>query len=329
MMLPGNGPRGSVSHFSSLPGSVQTRYPLESVFQPWAQVPAPPYQRIIILISCQVRPDSRHWILPRLLVLLALIGVLALIGWALSHQRTSDHWEEVARARYYLAQGQTEPAFQAVAAIRDEKPGAAEGLTIAGQVLLQRGNVSPARRILERSLRIKPEQADAAKMLAAIYLAAGDGQLAVTLLRRAAVLDPRDFRPWYALGKVYHDLGNLSESADAYAQALQRSPPAEEAKESRIGRIRSLLDANRAIDATAELEEIQIRNPDLPEVLALAARQARDLGRLDKSLDLADRALRLDSDNFDAYLARARAYFQLRQPKKALEDLQQGLEGEP
>jgi len=194
---------------------------------------------------------SRHWVLPRLLVLLALIGVLALIGWALSHQRTSDHWEEVARARHYLAQGQTEPAFQAVAAIRDEKPGAAEGLTIAGQVLLQRGNVSPARRLLERSLRIKPEQADAAKMLAAIYLAAGDGQLAVTLLRRAAVLDPRDFRPWYALGKVYHDLGNLSESADAYAQALQRSPPAEEAKESRIGRIRSLLDANRAIDATA------------------------------------------------------------------------------
>ena len=64
-------------------------------------------------------------------------------------------------------------------------------------------------------------------------------------------------------------------------------------------------------------------------MLALAARQARDLGRLDKSLDLADRALRLDSDNFDAYLARARAYFQLRQPKKALEDLQRALKVNP
>src|SRR5436309_1730504 len=94
---------------------------------------------------------SSHSIVPRVLVLFALTGVLALIGWALSHQRTSDHWQEVAKARYYLAQGQTEPAFQAVAAIRDEKPGAAEGLTIAGRVLLQRGNVSPARRLLERS----------------------------------------------------------------------------------------------------------------------------------------------------------------------------------
>jgi tetratricopeptide (TPR) repeat protein len=272
--------------------------------------------------------DPPHSIVPRLLVLFALIGVLALIGWALT-QRTSDHWEEVARARRYLEQGQTDPAFQAVAAIRDERPGAAEGLAIAGRILLQRGNVSPARRILERSLRIKPEQADAAKMLAAIYLAAGDGQLAVKLLRRAAELDPPDFRPWYALGKVYHDLGNFKESAEAYAQALQRSPPSEEAKESRIGRIRSLLDANRAIDASAELEEIRNQNPDVPEVLALAARQARDLGRLNESVDLANRALRLDSNNFDAYLARARANFQLRLPKKALEDLQRAVQVNP
>ena len=71
---------------------------------------------------------------------------------------------------------------------------------------------------------------EAAKMLAAIYLAAGDTQPAVTLLKEAARADGRDFRPWYALGKVYHDLGTLDESVAAYTEALRRSPPAAEAR---------------------------------------------------------------------------------------------------
>ena len=324
MLLRGNGPRGPVSLSLKLPRNGRSRYALSERSPRSRQFPINGPHRDFMASAAH----SRHSIVPRLLVLFALIGVLALIGWALS-QRTSDHWEEVAQARHYLEQGQADSAFQAVAAIRDEKPGAAEGLAIAGRVLLQRGSVSPARRILERSLRIKPDQADAAKMLAAIYLAAGDGQLAVKLLNRAAELDPPDFRPWYALGRVYHDLGNFQESAEAYAQALQRSPPGEEAKDSRIGRVRSLLDANRAIDASAELEEIRNQNPDVPEVIALAARQARDLGRLDESVELANHALSLDPDNFDAHLARARARFQLRLPKKALDDLQRAVQANP
>jgi tetratricopeptide (TPR) repeat protein len=90
-----------------------------------------------------------------------------------------------------------------------------------------------------------------------------------------------------------------------------------------------LLDANRAIDASADLEEIRTQVPDAPEVLALAARHARDLGRLDESVELADRALRLDSNSFDAYLARARANFQRRLPRKALEDLQRAVQVNP
>jgi predicted Zn-dependent protease len=255
-------------------------------------------------------------------------GVVALIAWAFPRQ-ADDHWEAVARARRHLQRGQTELAFQAVAGIRDEKPGAAEGLAIAGQVLLQRGNVSAARRVLELSLKIKPDQADAAKMLAAIYLAGGGGQRAVTLLKRAAQLEPHDFRPWYALGKVYHDLGNLQEAADAYAETLKRSPPPKEARDARIGRIRALLDSHRAVDASADLQKIRKQAPDDPEVLALAARHARDLGRLDESLELANRALARDPKNFDACLARARACLQLGEPKKALDDLERAVVSNP
>ena len=67
-------------------------------------------------------------------------------------------------------------------------------------------------------------------MLAAIYLASGEGHRGLTLLKQASQLDPGDFRPWYAMGKVYHDLGDLPRAADAYGKALERSPPPAEAR---------------------------------------------------------------------------------------------------
>ena len=122
-------------------------------------------------------------------------------------------------------------------------------------------------------------------MLAAIYLAAGDGQRAITLLELAARLEPGDFRPWYALGKVYHDLGNLVESVAAYTEALRRNPPAAEARESRIGRTRARLDSHACRGASTDLAELSQETPGDPQVLALSARQAHDRGRLDEALD--------------------------------------------
>jgi predicted Zn-dependent protease len=162
-------------------------------------------------------------------------------------------------------------------------------------------------------------------MLAAIYLAAGDTQPAVLLLKEAARADTRDFRPWYALGKVYHDLGTLDDSVAAYTEALRRSPPAAEARDSRIGRAKALLDDNRAEEASADLAELREQTPDDPQILALAARQARDRGRLDEALELARRALAADPANFDALLVRARVRTATRQLRPAMEDLEKAL----
>jgi predicted Zn-dependent protease len=269
-------------------------------------------------------PAHRSRLLPRIVVLLCLAVVLALLGWYFS-QVKKDHWAEVARARSYLDRGQPDQAFQALAGIRDDGPGAAEGLTLAARAFLMQGIIAPARRVLEGSLKMKRAQPEAAKMLAAIYLAAGDAQPAITLLKDAARLDPTDFRPWYALGKVYHDLGTLDESADAYAAALSRNPPAAEARESRIGRVRALLDAQRGEEADADLAVLSRQTPDDPQVLSLAARQARDRGRLDEATGLAQRALAADPTNFDALLVRARLRALGRQPQRAIEDLEKAL----
>ena len=273
-------------------------------------------------------PPRRLSIVPRTVLLLSLAAVLALILWTVCTTER-DHWREVARAQSYLDRGQFELAFRAVSGIRDEAPGGPEGLTLGARALLMRGNVGPARRVLERTLVMKRDQPEAAKMLAAIYLAAGDGQRAISLLKDAARLDPGDFRPWYALAKVYHDLGHLDESAAAYTEALRRNPPAAEARESRLGRARVRLDANHAEEATEDLAELTRRAKDDPQVLALAARQARDRGRPDEALGLADRTLAIDPANFDALMVRARVHTANRQPRSAKDDLEKAIAVKP
>jgi predicted Zn-dependent protease len=275
-------------------------------------------------------PPSSRADRARIVLLLLLACLLGLIAWVLSPgTRTRDHWNEVARARSHLDRGQADLAFQAVSSIRDDGPGAPEGLTLAARALVMRGNITPARRVLERSLKMKGDQPEAAKMLAAIYLAAGDGQRAITLLTEAARLEPGDFRPWYALGKVYHDLGNLDASSSAYTEALCRKPPAAEARESRIGRIRARLDANHAAEASEDLDELRHQTPDDPQVLALAARQALDRGLLEAALELARRGLTADPTNFDALMVRARVRIVGRQLRPAIEDLEKAIVAKP
>jgi tetratricopeptide (TPR) repeat protein len=271
---------------------------------------------------------SRRSIAPWILGAGAALAVAGLVAWVFAG-RTVDHWDEVARARAYLDRGRPDLAFRAVSKIRDEAPGSAEALTLAARILLMRGDVSTARRALERSLKIEPEQADAAKMLAAIYLAWGDGPRGLALLQSAARLDPRDFRPWYAMGKVHHDLGDLAKSADAYAEALRRSPPPAEANECRIGRIRALLDGDRDDEAAASLAEARRLTPDDPQVLALAARQAQHLGRSAEARDLADRALAVDAETFDALLVRARLHNLAGRTEAALADLERAVRVNP
>lgn len=247
------------------------------------------------------RPAPRPLIVGVVLVHLALLGAL---GWYLA-QRPTGHWARVERGRRYLAQGRPDLAFREVQAVRDEAPGAAEAMTVAGQALLAQGQVVIARQSLQRALALNPNQADAAKMLAAIYLASGDGSRGIELLEKAAALDPRDFRPWYALGKVRHDLGEFDAAAEAYGKALHLGAPGAEAREARLGRLRALLDANRADEAAAELEDAHTRMPDEPRLAALDARAARAAGDLDRALKRAEDALRRDPDDFDALYVRA------------------------
>ncbi len=255
-------------------------------------------------------------------VVLAHVALLGWLAWLLMHRR-ADHWAAVERGEALMAQGRPDLAFAEVANIRDEAPGAAEAMTLAGRSLLAQGQVAIARQALERALKLKPEQPDAAKMLAAVYFSSGNGPRGLELLKSAAKLDPADFRPWYAMGKVYQDLGEFGEAADAYGQALSRKPTEPEATEARIGRIRAMLDSSQNEEATADLDQAIQNAPRDPRVLALKARQARALGRPDEAMALATRALEIQPDEFDALLVRGQILLLRGERELALAALEQ------
>jgi tetratricopeptide (TPR) repeat protein len=239
-------------------------------------------------------------------------------------RKPNDHWDEVARAKAYLDAGRPDLAFQTVSKIRDEAPGAAEALTLGARALLTRPDVDVfvVRKALERSLKLNPDQAEAAKLLAALNLAEGDGAQGLKLLQHAARLDPNDFRPWFAMGKAYHEMGDHANSAQAYADALRRSPPLAEGKESQKGRIRALLDAHRESEAAAELVEARKQDPDDVELLTLAAREAQVAGRAAEAAELVERVLVTAPDSLEGLYTRAELRFRAGQPEQALEDLE-------
>jgi tetratricopeptide (TPR) repeat protein len=152
---------------------------------------------------------------------------------------------------------------------------------------------------------LNPDQPDALKTLAAIDLAGGDGQSGLHLLKRAAKLDPADFRPWYAMGKVHHDLGDLHASSSAYSKALALQPPRAEKRASQVGLTRALIDLNDDQRAAAALAPALAETPRDPELLTLDARLAWLRGDTDRALASAKRALEQTPDDFDALLVRA------------------------
>lgn len=253
----------------------------------------------------------------------SVLGLFAVmwLAWT-SVTRPQDHWPEVKAGRAYLAQRRPDLALRAVSNIRDRAPGAAEGLTVAAQAFLEFGAVSDAKRALTVSLNDNPTQPDALKILAAIYLASGDGTRGLELLKKAASLEPGDFRPLLAMGKVYHDMGDLAAAADAYTRALERNPPTSERTEAHIGRARMLMESGRTDAAASDIEALKVTAPNDPTVLALSARFARDQDRPAEALPLAERAITLDAAHFDARLVRGQIRAAQGDAEGALDDLE-------
>ncbi len=131
---------------------------------------------------------------------------------------------DLARGHAYLEQGRFRHAILAVSQIREGSSSEAEALTIRGLAESSLEEVAPARGTSSAPGTCSPNAA-AARVLAAIYLSANENERGLQMLLSASRIDPRDFRPWYAMGElVYLRLRRYEQAIDAFRQALERHP---------------------------------------------------------------------------------------------------------
>lgn len=212
-------------------------------------------------------------------------------------------------ARRMLSAGRFDEVLRIGSQISPESPEAAEIYALVGQAFLSRGELSNARKALEASLDRKLEQPEALEYLAAIYLASGDAVRGLTLLKLVSELKPEAYRPWLAIGKVRHDMGETAEAAKAYEECLKRDPPAEETRKARKGLIRALMDDNRLADAEPVIAAARQADAQDPELMGLAALSAQAKGNAPEAAELAEKCLAVDPANSDALLALAQVRF--------------------
>ncbi len=270
-------------------------------------------------------PVIQKLVLATVSLLLVAASVTALV-YIIQADPANQQEIQLEQARSLLEQGAPSDALKIATGILQLEPEHPEAMGIAGMAFAQMGNVSDARRLLEQSLMTKPEQADVAKFLAAIYLARGDAEYGITLLQHAAKYDPDDPRPWVAMGRVYHDLGDVNKAADCYAKAVELDPSNLEA---RRGRIEEMIFNDRPEEATGWLEEELKRDPSNPLFLSLGARHALKLAQPEQAIDFAEQALEANPDDIEARFALAQSLHFLGQFEQALPELEEVVRLDP
>jgi hypothetical protein len=137
-----------------------------------------------------------------------LVGVIALIGAWRSHARAAEWrdpvllWREAARSL----------------------PGDVRVHTNLAAVLIERGELGPARDALATALALDPTYRAALGNLATLELEEGRSEEAAAIYGRMLERDPDDFLTWYNLGRVELQLGHPERAARHFRHSLELNP---------------------------------------------------------------------------------------------------------
>jgi tetratricopeptide (TPR) repeat protein len=274
---------------------------------------------------------TRNWHPRRRAIFALIVGLIAL---ASGYGQLKIRWDRerearaaVARAQDELRRGQPIRALRAVANVPESGPWEADLLTVKGIAYAALDRPELVRPVLERSMRLNPKQAMAAKVLAAVYFTGEEADRGFALLEQAARLDPGDFRPWFGAGDILLRFQNQPEEAvRAFREALRRQPDHEE---SRLGLIDALLTLGSTTEVAPLLEAALAERPSDPRVLRLAARQARLLGRPEEMNQYTEQVLAIDPAVPESLNLRA-SYLQLKgRPGEALPSAERAVELAP
>ena len=186
-------------------------------------------------------------------------------------------------------------------------------LTIAGFYLhVERG--TEVVRVAEAAVKLAPENAEAHRILALglhISLRLDD---AAAEYKRTLELDPNSKASRGSLADLYRASGKAEEALALYNEQLTADP---KDRAARAGKVISLLELNRQEDANRELEAALAEEPRNLPLLAGTAYWLAAHENADKALDLARKAIAIESRYTWAQIALARSLLAMNRPLEA------------
>lgn len=179
----------------------------------------------------------------------------------------------------------------------------------------QNGNFDHAIFVLENLLQVDSLNLPALHVLGLIKISKFQYQDAVSLLRRAALINPNDFSIQYNLARALMDSGSYNESLVHHEKAVELSPNNPEAW---LNYGTTLSTLGRLDDALIKFDNSLHINPNYANALLIKGFTLNALKRWDESLLFFDKCLQLNSKFSDAWLGKGTALISLNRPNDAL-----------
>ncbi|HET9479832.1 MAG TPA: TPM domain-containing protein, partial [Pyrinomonadaceae bacterium] len=169
-------------------------------------------------------------------------------------------------------------------------------------------------RIAEQAIKLEPDLAEAHRMLALGLHVSLRLDEAAAEYKRTLELDPASKASRITLADLYRASGKTELALALYNEQLAAEP---KDRAARAGKVISLLELSRQDEATAELDAALAEEPRNLALLTGAAYWFAAHGNHDKAVDLARKAVAIESRYTWAQIALAHAYLGLQQPLNA------------
>ena len=136
----------------------------------------------------------------------------------------TDRSPLVAEIREALASGRVDQARSRAEELTQREPGNFEGRLWSGLLAVRTGDTNRAIRLLRSAERGEATSA-VMKVLAVAYYQARQHKLFEMKMNEASRKDPKDFAPYYYLGRYYDsDLNDFEKAAGCFTKAIQINP---------------------------------------------------------------------------------------------------------
>jgi tetratricopeptide (TPR) repeat protein len=284
-------------------------------------------QPIYLLEKGRAALDRSNWVrAERCAVQLAQNGQMSathlLRGEALLR---SARGEDPAKARSALTS-----ALKELTQVRGEQAIADQATVLAAECLIRQGERRLAADALETLLKRHPDNLDAHRWAAAIYIDLNSTDNAIRHLEAWSELDPATGRPLRWIGKFYKDYSQEVRAISVYQEALKRdlepSMRADVIQELAETCMWDRADYTTALDA---VEHCPAPYDAKPMFLYLRAEALWGLEKRDQAIRYVEQALKLDPELLPALLLRAKIHLTDDQPKQALALLEKAVASSP